>query len=74
MGTANFPFPSSLQQAIEALNQQDWNLSVIAGGRQVYIRDGDQLQFTAGTMEEAAAFVAGIFLATYEGRSLNDLI
>ena len=66
MGTAPYPSPSTIEEAVAVLNEAnpDWNLSLQRGAEKVFIIAGDQLAFIADNEQEAAAFLDGCIFAT----------
>jgi hypothetical protein len=74
MGEIKFPFPTNLYKAIFLLNKTNsWNLSIIKEADLIYLLDGDQIQFIARSEQEAEAFLAGCFLTTFSGNSLETI-
>ncbi len=77
MGEPRFAFPTSLGEAIGLLNDLDlgkvWSLSVFERDGVLYVYGGDQVMFVARSRPEVMAFLAGIFLSSFEGRSLDEL-
>lgn len=74
MGVARFPLPTEMHEVINMLNASHiWHtwLTMDEGG--IDVIDGDQLMFTAHTLGEAEAFLAGCFLATYLGKDLKQI-
>ena len=74
MGSARFSLPESLEETTDLLNAtQTWKLTLTIDGAKTKVIDGDQLMFTANNAEEATAFLAGCFLATFSGKSLAQI-
>lgn len=74
MGVVKFPLPANLQDAIDLINASEpWNVWLDEHDQGINLVFGDQLKFTARTREEAEAFVAGFFLATFYGNSLFQI-
>ncbi len=74
MGVPHFPVPADVQEMLMLLNaSRAWNLSLAERGGALDLLDGDQLQFSARTPQEVEAFLAGCFLATYQGKSLKQI-
>lgn len=73
MVNTEFPYPVKTVDTIDLLNGKDWNLSLFEHEREILIYDGDQLQIGVSNKEEAQAFLAGAFLATFYGADLEDI-
>jgi hypothetical protein len=75
MGKPRFPFPVSVHEIVSLLNASDagWSLTVLQDHNTLYVFDGDQALFVARDRQEAVDFLAGVFLATFHGQSLDRL-
>ena len=73
MVNTEFPYPVKTADTIHFLNRKDWNLSLFEHEKEILIYDGDQLQVGVSSKEEAQAFLAGAFLATFYGADLEDI-
>lgn len=73
MVNTEFPYPIKTAHTIDLLNSKDWNLSLFEHEKEILIYDGDQLQVGVSSKEEAQAFLAGAFLATFYGADLEDI-
>jgi sulfur transfer protein SufE len=76
MGKPQFPFPESALEAMRLLNgseSQLWNLCITERDDALYVYDGDQVMFVARTEEEIQGFLSGAFLATFNGKSLDEI-
>ena len=74
MGVPHFPSPAGIPEPIELLNATHlWHIQLHVRGATFAMVDGDQPVFTATTKEEAQAFVAGCFLATFLGKDLKQI-
>ena len=73
MGTAKFPLPENISETLSLLSPTGWNLTMVEHNGNIRIISGDQLVFTAHSPEEAEAFLAGCFLATFMGNSLQHI-
>lgn len=73
MLNTEFPYPVNTADTIHFLNAKDWNLSLFEHEKEILIYDGDQLQIGVSSKEEAQAFLAGAFLATFYGAELDDI-
>ncbi len=73
MVSTEFPYPVNPADTVELLNAKDWNLSIFEHEREILIYDGDQLQIGVSSKDEAQAFLAGAFLATFYGAELDDI-
>jgi hypothetical protein len=74
MGKPFFEMPSNIEEIVSLLNTSNaWHLSMLREGSRIYLYDGDQPIFLADTEMEAECFLAGCFLMTFEGDSLDAI-
>jgi hypothetical protein len=76
MGKPRFPFPGNIRETVELLNASDrdlWNLAIVPEDEALHVYDGDQVMFVAEAEQEVLDFLAGAFLATYNGKGLDQI-
>jgi len=76
MGVPQFPFVRDIDGIIGMLNKSAldlWNLSVVHQAESLYVYDGDQAIFVASTVQEVLDFLAGAFVATFNGKGLDQI-
>lgn len=74
MGKPRFPMPDGIETIVVLLNaSQLWNMTVVAEGETYVAYDGDQPMFDASTELELRDFLAGCFLMTFNGASLDQI-
>lgn len=75
MGEPQFPFPTTIAETVELLNEltENWSLTVMRRHETHYAFDGDQVLFVAPSRQEVTIFLAGIFLAAFHGQDLDGL-
>ncbi|MCC6626115.1 MAG: hypothetical protein IT340_01810 [Chloroflexi bacterium] len=75
MGTPQFPIPATVPETLSLLNASGtWNISLFERDDRTDVATGDQLVFSASTQQEVEAFLAGCFIATYDGASLDAIM